>query len=166
MGYAPHSGAVEGAPHSYAHAQGLSSRQKAVCDKFVYIPQYGSGTASLNVAVACSIVLHHFAVWAQYEEQTRQGEKFVVAERDHTGRQFARGALLSCMVFLRGARHCVLHVQWQACSGLSRCTQGCPHEVTNIPLAHTGVCMSPSVLQSSARSHVDGLHSNVHIKGA
>lgn len=81
-----------------ARVQGLSSRQKAVCDKFVYIPQYGSGTASLNVAVACSIVLHHFAVWAQYEEQTRQGEKYVVVEREHTVRGCARGAPLSCMV--------------------------------------------------------------------
>mmetsp|Transcript_29672 Transcript_29672/g.87828 ORF Transcript_29672/g.87828 Transcript_29672/m.87828 type:complete len:187 (-) Transcript_29672:771-1331(-) len=44
--------------------QGLSARQKAVCDSFVYIPQHGVGTASLNVAVACSIVLHHFAIWA------------------------------------------------------------------------------------------------------
>lgn len=44
--------------------QGLSPRQMALCDSFVYIPQYGAGTASLNVAVACSIVLHHFALWA------------------------------------------------------------------------------------------------------
>lgn len=31
-----------------------------ICDFFVYIPQYGGGTASLNVTVAASIVLHHF----------------------------------------------------------------------------------------------------------
>ena len=31
-----------------------------MCDFFVYIPQYGGGTASLNVTVAASIVLHHF----------------------------------------------------------------------------------------------------------
>jgi hypothetical protein len=31
-----------------------------LCDFFVYIPQYGGGTASLDVIVAASIVLHHF----------------------------------------------------------------------------------------------------------
>lgn len=52
-----------------------------LCDGFVYIPQHGPGTASLNVTVAASIVLHHFAVWAGYPERQRQGAKFVVAER-------------------------------------------------------------------------------------
>ncbi|KAG1678029.1 hypothetical protein FOA52_000825 [Chlamydomonas sp. UWO 241] len=61
--------------------QGLSPKQKSECDGFVYIPQHGSGTASLNVAVAASIVLHHFAVWAGYQEHAREGEKFVVAPR-------------------------------------------------------------------------------------
>ena len=32
--------------------QGLSERQIAACDAGVYIPQYGPGTASLNVAVS------------------------------------------------------------------------------------------------------------------
>ncbi|GJR32363.1 putative TrmH family tRNA/rRNA methyltransferase [Tanacetum coccineum] len=40
---------------------GLSAKECEVCDYFVYIPQYGCGTASLNVTVAASIVLHHFA---------------------------------------------------------------------------------------------------------
>lgn len=40
---------------------GLSPKECEICDFFVYIPQYGSGTASLNVTVAASIVLHHFA---------------------------------------------------------------------------------------------------------
>lgn len=39
---------------------GLSKQQKAVCDGFVYIPQYGGGTASFNVYVATTIVLHHY----------------------------------------------------------------------------------------------------------
>uniref|UniRef100_J3MKP9 tRNA/rRNA methyltransferase SpoU type domain-containing protein n=1 Tax=Oryza brachyantha TaxID=4533 RepID=J3MKP9_ORYBR len=39
---------------------GLSENECAMCDFFVYIPQYGGGTASLNVTVAASIVLHHF----------------------------------------------------------------------------------------------------------
>jgi hypothetical protein len=52
-----------------------------LCDGFVYIPQHGPGTASLNVTVAASIVLHHFAVWAQYLERQREGAKFVVDPR-------------------------------------------------------------------------------------
>ncbi|KAG6491097.1 hypothetical protein ZIOFF_052429 [Zingiber officinale] len=40
---------------------GLSAKECEICDFFVYIPQYGCGTASLNVTVAASIVLHHFA---------------------------------------------------------------------------------------------------------
>lgn len=39
---------------------GLSEKECEICDFFVYIPQYGGGTASLNVTVAASIVLHHF----------------------------------------------------------------------------------------------------------
>ncbi len=68
---------------------GLSPKQMALCDEFVYIPQYGVGTASLNVAVACSIVLHHFACWAGYPEREREGFKFVVAPRQQ--RTTARG---------------------------------------------------------------------------
>lgn len=60
---------------------GLSTKELEICDFFVYIPQYGCGTASLNVTVAASIVLHHFAVWAEFSERTREGNKFVVAER-------------------------------------------------------------------------------------
>ncbi|RVW55690.1 tRNA (guanosine(18)-2'-O)-methyltransferase [Vitis vinifera] len=41
---------------------GLSVKECEICDFFVYIPQYGGGTASLNVTVAASIVLHHFGV--------------------------------------------------------------------------------------------------------
>ncbi|KAF8401597.1 hypothetical protein HHK36_012542 [Tetracentron sinense] len=108
---------------------GLSAKECEICDFFVYIPQYGCGTASLNVTVAASIVLHHFGaergvfveflnwcqnwcyigrneidwkvaalsslfdridqsengdkviVWAGFPERTRDGNKFVVAER-------------------------------------------------------------------------------------
>ncbi len=45
----------------------------------MYIPQHGQGTASLNVTVATSIVLHHFAIWAGYQESSRHGFKFDVA---------------------------------------------------------------------------------------
>ncbi|KAI3825436.1 hypothetical protein L1987_06923 [Smallanthus sonchifolius] len=69
---------------------GLSAKECQVCDYFVYIPQYGCGTASLNVTVAASIILHHFAVWAGFPERTRDGNKFVVAERPvhKVGRNF------------------------------------------------------------------------------
>lgn len=69
---------------------GLSAKECEVCDYFVYIPQYGGGTASLNVTVAASIILHHFAVWAGFPERTRDGNKFVVAEKPvkNVGRNF------------------------------------------------------------------------------
>ena len=51
----------------------------------------GPGTASLNVSVAASIVMHHFGLWAQYTERGREGEKYVVAERRE--RTQSRGVL-------------------------------------------------------------------------
>lgn len=42
---------------------GMTERQKACCDSLVYISQHGGGTASLNVTVASSIVLHRFWGW-------------------------------------------------------------------------------------------------------
>lgn len=69
--------------------QGLSNRQIRLCDSFVYIPQYGTGTASLNVAVAASITLHHFSIWAGFPESKRQGQKFEVGDRPL--RTWARG---------------------------------------------------------------------------
>lgn len=73
--------------------QGLSEKQIAMCDSFVYIAQYGDGTASLNVTVATSIVLQHFAQWAGYREHRRDGQKFVVGERPQ--RTAPRG-IVSC----------------------------------------------------------------------
>lgn len=61
------------------------------CDDFVYIGQYGPGTASLNVYVAASIVLHHFALWAGYEERSRTGQKYDLGEKPQ--RKAARGEL-------------------------------------------------------------------------
>lgn len=58
--------------------EGLTPKMRALCDKVVYIPQYGHGTASLNVACAASIVMHHFAVWSKIETTKIEGEKFVV----------------------------------------------------------------------------------------
>ncbi|CEM20198.1 unnamed protein product [Vitrella brassicaformis CCMP3155] len=58
---------------------GMTAKQLQMCDRFVYTPQYGGGTASLNVTVAGSIVLHHFAIWAGFREGSRTGHKFDVA---------------------------------------------------------------------------------------
>ncbi|XP_024539040.1 uncharacterized protein LOC9653118 isoform X1 [Selaginella moellendorffii] len=60
---------------------GLSPKEMEICDFFTYIPQVGCGTASLNVTVAASIVLHHFSVWAGFPERERDGQKFIVADR-------------------------------------------------------------------------------------
>lgn len=62
---------------------GLNANQMAICDHFVYIPQYTDKTASLNVAIAGSIIFHHFALWAQYKEASRDGYKFDVGYYQH-----------------------------------------------------------------------------------
>lgn len=43
---------------------GLSKTQKRMCESFVYIPQYGHGTASLNVYIATTIIMHRYSLWA------------------------------------------------------------------------------------------------------
>ncbi|CAD7926848.1 unnamed protein product [Amoebophrya sp. A25] len=58
---------------------GMSVQQLRICDFLVHIPQYSAATASLNVAVAGSIVLHHFALFARFQPHTICGEKFEVA---------------------------------------------------------------------------------------
>lgn len=42
---------------------GLNGPQRDACNAFVYIPQYGMGTASLNVNVATALILHRFTTW-------------------------------------------------------------------------------------------------------
>lgn len=44
---------------------GMTTKQMSVCDGFIRISQYGGGTASLNVSVACGIVLHRFHCWSR-----------------------------------------------------------------------------------------------------
>eukprot|EP01040_Poterioochromonas_malhamensis_P005802 gene5802-6242_t len=39
---------------------GLNKYQRQISDHLVYIPHYGEGTASLNVHIATSLVLHHY----------------------------------------------------------------------------------------------------------
>ena len=58
---------------------GLNQNQIDICDHFVYIPQYTDKTASLNVAIAGSIIFHHFALWAGYTEHGREGYKYEVS---------------------------------------------------------------------------------------
>lgn len=61
----------------------------------MYIPQYTNKTASLNIAVAGSIIFHHFAskyivlnlkltylVWAGYEETPMYHEKFQLQDKE------------------------------------------------------------------------------------
>ncbi|GAB65517.1 RNA methyltransferase domain containing protein [Plasmodium cynomolgi strain B] len=57
---------------------GINDETLSYCDKIIYIPQYGNGTCSLNVSVSCAIILHHFAVWADYPEVAISGKKFVL----------------------------------------------------------------------------------------
>lgn len=58
----------------------MNEKQYEMCDRLVYIPQYGKGTASLNVSNAAAIILHHFALWAGYEQQSIEEAKFVVEQ--------------------------------------------------------------------------------------
>lgn len=58
--------------------QGLSEKELQYCDRSIYIPHYGNGTASLNVTVAASIIFHRFATWAKYEQQPIKGAKYVI----------------------------------------------------------------------------------------
>lgn len=63
---------------------GLNQNQIALCDSFVYIPQYTDKTASLNVAIAGSLIFHHFALWAGYQEQSREGYKYEVTDDQYS----------------------------------------------------------------------------------
>lgn len=65
---------------------GLHENEIKICDDFVYIPHYGNGTASLNVAVAASIVFHQFALWANYKEREIEGHKFIVDTSQRRGK--------------------------------------------------------------------------------
>ncbi len=57
---------------------GLSQKQRDVCDKFIYIPQYATGgMSSINVACASAVVLSTFANQANYKETTIKNEKFM-----------------------------------------------------------------------------------------
>ena len=63
---------------------GLSAKQRAICDEFVFVPQQrggtrvggGGGSASLNVACAAAVILQAYCMWAGYSSARREGEKF------------------------------------------------------------------------------------------
>lgn len=57
---------------------GMRPEHRKFCDRFIYIPQFGHGTASLNVSNAAAIVFYAFASWAQYVQSPIEGEKFLV----------------------------------------------------------------------------------------
>ena len=57
---------------------GLSDRQKSVVDYFVYIPQYGHGTASLNVTVATTMVMHRYVCWSNSISSQAQDKELKV----------------------------------------------------------------------------------------
>jgi len=72
--------------------QGLSTKQREICDEFLFIPQNrgGSGrsednfagrdkvgSASMNVACAAAVVLQAYSMWAGYSEARFEGEKFL-----------------------------------------------------------------------------------------
>lgn len=58
---------ADGTPHRCAfmmgnEGAGMNAPQLAACDEFLKIPQYGVGTASLNVSNAAAVVLQYFAL--------------------------------------------------------------------------------------------------------
>mmetsp|Transcript_38501 Transcript_38501/g.93317 ORF Transcript_38501/g.93317 Transcript_38501/m.93317 type:complete len:269 (-) Transcript_38501:79-885(-) len=54
--------------------QGIIPQYLEECHQIIRIPQYGSGTASLNVNVACNIVLYKFQHWNNRILQQQQDE--------------------------------------------------------------------------------------------
>jgi tRNA G18 (ribose-2'-O)-methylase SpoU len=51
--------------------QGILPKYLKECSALIRIPQYGAGTASLNVNVATNIILHRFSLWKRRHALTR-----------------------------------------------------------------------------------------------
>ena len=49
--------------------QGIHPKHLKECQELVRIPQYGVGTASLNVNVAANIVLYRFHQWQRTQSE-------------------------------------------------------------------------------------------------
>ncbi|DBA70564.1 TPA: hypothetical protein ACH3X2_011956 [Trebouxia sp. C0005] len=120
-----------------AKGTGLSAAQLKLCDTFVYIPQHGQGTASLNVTVATSIVLHHFAIWAGYQESSRHGFKFDVAAPPQ--RTAPRGQTVQKLA--------AYNLSCVCCSNQGSCFRACRKEVLMLHFFHAMFCQV--LIQSS-----------------
>jgi len=59
----------------------MSKTQMEICDFFVHIPQLSTKGAKLSEWVAASIVLHHFALFANFQETPMEGQKFELQAR-------------------------------------------------------------------------------------
>jgi len=63
--------------------QGLSEKQREICDEFLFIPQtrggsrIGGGSSSMNVACAATVILQAYCTWAGYSDAPLEGEKFL-----------------------------------------------------------------------------------------
>lgn len=95
---------------------GLTREQIDHCDSFVYIPQFGGGVGSLNVACACSVVLYQFSAWAS---STTSGLGFAEDERPQMATPHGAGSFA-----LQGARplppKLVDAVEFQGDAGVKR----------------------------------------------
>jgi tRNA G18 (ribose-2'-O)-methylase SpoU len=69
---------------------GMTDKAKSVCDSFVYIPHYGNGIGSLNVAVAASIILQHFGAYAGFAETEWEGEKMKIDKEKQIWKKFKK----------------------------------------------------------------------------
>ena len=77
---------IKGAAFIFGNeGQGLSLKQKEICDDFIFIPQNrggtreGGGSASMNVASAAAVVLQAYCTWAGYSDASLEGEKFLAS---------------------------------------------------------------------------------------
>ena len=73
---------------------GLLPQLKNICDYFVYIPQFTNKTASLNVAIATSIIFSQFCQYAKYPEQQVFGEKFRPEGQDEIDKEVKKEQMM------------------------------------------------------------------------
>jgi len=70
---------------------GLSDKQREICDEFLFIPQTrggrsdggGGGSSSLNVACAATVILQAYCLWANYPSADLEGEKFIALSSEN-----------------------------------------------------------------------------------
>ena len=144
----------------------------------VYIPQHGPGTASLNVAVAASIVLHHFATWAAYPERSRTHAKFDVGERPlRTARRGVPNAgmadllrvVVTCHISCRKRNMCIHSLSILTDTAPLLCAAGAQAESRqhSIRAKSSTTHIKEKYLQILWTCHAPVAHSNCHVgKGA